>query len=211
MPVKLNRMFENTVMRVAQRKLGEAARVVRKNVTLKLKRGRRDSIGDFRDKIGEGEPPHVGLTGNLSQSIFWQFVDVNTAEIGTPLKYGRWLEQGVPLITPKSGRRLAIPLSEEAQKHMRQAGGTVRNFPIATRVIVSRKTGAMLLVQDLTKPGKGVRTKGRGFRSVIHFLLVTQVHLPAHPFLRPGLIESQPEIEKIFSSSTVSDSPGGTA
>jgi hypothetical protein len=192
MGLKINTAFASQVKREARRRLGKAANVVRNNITKKLKRGRRGSKGDFRDVIGAGEPPHVGISAKLSNSIFWQFKDEDTAEIGTPLKYGKWLEQGVPSITPKHGSRLTIPISDKAQKFMAQPGASVRNFPVQMKPIISEKTGAILLVEDKHQTG-------RGARSEIHFILVTHSHIPPHPFLRPGLEESRGEIQAIFS------------
>jgi hypothetical protein len=195
MGVKVNTAFESQVMRNARIKLGKAANVVRNNATRKLKRGRRGSIGDVRNISGIGEPPHVGISGQLSQSVFWQFKDENTAEIGTPLKVGRWQEQGVPSITPKSGSRLTIPVSAEAQRFMMAPGASVRNFPRKLSPIVSAKTGAILLVEDIG----GTKARVKRY-TAIHFILVTHSHIPPHPWLRPALMESQAEIQAIFSA-----------
>lgn len=195
MGIKINTAFQSQVMRAARIKLGKAANVVRNNATRKLKRGRRGSVGDVRNVSGVGEPPHVGISGQLSNSVFWQWKDIDTAEIGTPLKVGRWQEQGVPSITPKHGSRLTIPVSQEAQRFMMTPGASIRTFPRKLSPIVSAKTGAILMVEDVGGPKARVKRY-----TAIHFILVTHSHIPPHPWLRPALMESQAEIEAIFSA-----------
>lgn len=203
MSVKINPAFQSQVMRQARVKLGKAAALVRNNATRKLKRGRRGSIGDFRSVLGAGEPPHVGLTGQLSSSVFWQWKDENTAEIGTPLKVGKWQETGIPDITPKHGSRLTIPVSMEAQRFLATPGASIRTFPRKLHPVVSSKTGAILMVEDVGGPKSRVKRY-----TAIHFILVTHVHLPPHPWLRPALMESQAGIQAIFA--TPDSSTGGT-
>ena len=187
MQIKLDKSAFDEFRKEARKRLLTVAKELTDYAKVKVSRGRRGSIGDTRSAI-DGEPPHVD-TGRLRNSIFWGWADERTIRVGTSAKHGLWMEIGVPQITPKHGKYLAIPMSKEAINH-RRMGGSPKTFPIKLhRVMSTGRPGVIFLVANV---------KGKHQRSVIHYVLVSSVRLPPHPYLRPSLNELTPRIRQIF-------------
>lgn len=184
--IKWDPGFENSMRKIARQKLATAAQETRMRIQEKISRGRRGSIGSFYTSHGAGEPPHVE-SGQLRDSIYWEFIDDNTALIGTNLVYGRVLEMGMTINA--KGKRMAIPWSKEA-KEWSIHKWSVRSFSAIYKLTtIYSKHGAILLVDT-----GGPRAK----KFVIHWILVDHVTIPPHPYLRPSLDEMMPRIQAIF-------------
>jgi len=180
--------FERELRKTIKQKLDLAAEAVANHVKQKLSQGRRGSKGT--GGYGPGTPPHVD-TGRLRQSIFWAETAPDTRIIGTPVKYGLYLELGAD-IRPKKGRYLAIPWSAAAKRHSR-AGGSARDFKVGGKKLrkVGRSKNTFLLVEDVG---------GKRARSDIHYIITTHAKILPRPFLRPSLDEMRPRIQEIFNS-----------
>jgi len=81
----------------AKKKLMLAAEAVSNQVKRNI------SVG--RPASKPGQMPHVD-TGNLRGSIFWKPISDTKVIVGTPLKYGLWLEIGRGPIVAKPGKTL---------------------------------------------------------------------------------------------------------
>jgi hypothetical protein len=64
----------------------------------KMRVGGKKSVYIFRSR--PGEVPLV-QTGMLKKSIFWTLTGNNSVIVGTPLKYGKYLEKGTPHMDPR--------------------------------------------------------------------------------------------------------------
>lgn len=111
-------------------------------------------------------------TRTLSRSIHQEVLESSRERavvgVGTDLPYAKIHEYG-GVISPKKGRFLAIPVSDEAKTCV-----SPRNF--------QRKLHARV------KGGSGVLLDAD---NVVHFALVTSATIPAKPYLRPALDENK--------------------
>ena len=82
----------------------------------RMRVGKKKSVYIFRSR--PGEVPHV-QTAQLKRSIFWEYQPsgpggVPSAIIGTPLKYGLYLERGTRRMAPRPYLRPALLRSTSA-------------------------------------------------------------------------------------------------
>lgn len=114
-------------------------------------------------------------TRTLSRSIHIETLEKQAKKvemgIGTDLDYAAIQEFG-GTITPKKGKFLAIPLTEEARANV-----SPRDFPEK----LSPRFGG----------NGGVLVDGAG---IAQYALVRSVTIPAHPYLRPALDENEDEV-----------------
>lgn len=112
-----------------------------------------------------------------------QIVRASARELvfGTNLEYAGIHQEG-GTITPKTGKALSIPMSPEAYR-----AGSARNFGRALRLVWPKGRRSGWLVEDLEAKGKGtaksVTSKNAAARTILHYLLVPKVTIPARPFL----------------------------
>ena len=110
--------------------------------------------GLLRNSITTAGPGHVEMSGPLF------------LEVGTELDYA-WIHQAGGKIRPKTAKYLALPLSREAVSYPRP-----RFFPRPLFVVKKRR---LLLAESVTKRRKPVL--------VFHYLLLTEVEIPAREFV----------------------------
>ena len=112
-------------------------------------------------------------------------------EVGTNLFYAGTHQKGVPSDVwsgyPKNAKALAIPISREAYR----AGGP-RKMTVELELVWPKGYSHGWLVQ--AKEGKGLGNKGGG--TILHFLLVPKVTIPARPFVgwSKGLLATTDDI-----------------
>jgi len=202
--IRISPKFQDMVIKEATKRLDKAAAHVQNNAKIMLKRPRRGSVGDYRDKLGAGEPPHTD-SGHLSQSVWRRTAEDRplVRQVGTSMFYGAVQEFGAPGAGPngqsiaqpvaKHGRYMAIPWSEEAYRHSAN-GGSARTFQPRTgkltRIPLKRVNG-FLLVSSPEKPRMGSR-------STIHYIFLTKVTIQKHPWLAPAFEQSKSGIKAIF-------------
>lgn len=173
-----------------EKRLDQAAQEVANHMREKVSAGRRGSVGTSGPQ-GD-DPPHVD-TGALRQSIFWTRNGKFVRQIGIPKEtiYGLFLEIGGQ-ISPKRGKFLAIPWSQEARNHSR-GGGTAATFNVRGKPLrrVGRGTQTFLLVEDF---------KGKKARTVIHYIITSKTIVKTpRPWMRPSLDEMRGRVQEIFS------------
>lgn len=119
-----------------------------------------------------GDHPLLRLSGRLRNSLS-QSVDDTEGRIGTNVRYAA-IHQFGGVIVPNKGRALAIPLTREAE-----AAGRARNFPRPLALVWEKGSDHGFLVEE-----QGGRAK-KGFRArtILHYLLVRKVTMPARPYL----------------------------
>lgn len=111
-------------------------------------------------------------TSNLMASITGR-ADDSAAYVGTNLAYAR-IHQFGGVVVPKKGKALAIPMTKEAR-----LAGSPRNFARPLRLVWEKGEDHGWLVEN--KAGRG--KSGYGAKSVLHYVLVHRVAIPARPFL----------------------------
>jgi len=144
-------------------------------------------IRGFRVRQGRGSPRPLQDRGLLRASAAAQgqgHIELLTAfsmELGTNLDYADTHNQDGKVgarrtIRPKRGKALAIPLTIEAYRH--GSPRTPSPFPRALRLVWPKGKRYGFLVED--KAGRG--KKATGAKSILHYLLVPEVTIPARPF-----------------------------
>jgi hypothetical protein len=170
------------------RRMDQCAQETTQHVKHKLSAGRRGHVGTHADSYAAGAPPHVD-NGQLRQSIFWERRGDLVRIIGTPSKYALTQELG-KTIRPKNGKYLAIPLSPQARTFRRRGGRALDFMPNGKRLRkIVRSAATIFLVETIG---------GRNRRSIIHYVITTEVTIKPHPFLRPSLDEMRPRYQQIF-------------
>jgi phage gpG-like protein len=100
----------------------------------------------------------------------------DSLEWGTNLDYAATHQVGATIL-PRNGRALAIPRTREAYN-----AGSPRRFPKPLSMVWPRGRSSGMLVETRTGAG-GKYAANRGARSIIHYLLVPKVTIPARPFI----------------------------
>ena len=125
-------------------------------------------------------------TGNLGKSITQEVKDggagVIEGRIGPTMIYGRIHEMG-GLVSPVRRKYLAIPLDAAKTK-----AGVARGGPLdyADTFVAKTRSGKLLIMQ---RQGKG---------AVPLFALVSQVRIPARPYLAPSARAAMPRVTEIL-------------
>ena len=132
------------------------------------------------------QTPH-SQTNNLRRSIKYATPKMLgkplTAAVGTNVPYGRILEFGGTIRA--KGKKLAVPLNNEAKAMLRRAGGNLRSLNLR---LIPRKGRPPLLVAAVGKGRMSRRTKtgghagGEQLRPL--FVLANSVTISPRPFIR---------------------------
>lgn len=130
--------------------------------------------------------------GQLRRGVIEDFPDDFTARMGIRkgIPYAMLHELG-GIIHPKNKRRLAVPVSPQAIRHMRSGASAWDFTPGRGRQLVKiiRAGRPPLLVE---------KVGGRNSRSIIHFVLTENVRIPARPYIRPTFMDLIPRFEQIL-------------
>ena len=125
-----------------------------------------------------------GVNGQTTGTALKKPNDKMTLKVGTNVVYAAIQEFGGTIV-PENAGALAVPIHPDAKAALIPQGGSIRNvFP--DLVMIKRKSGAPLLV----------RVKGNQFD--IMYVLLKRVTIPAHPFLRPAVLNNKQNIVAIF-------------
>lgn len=140
-----------------------------------------------------GGPPGV-VTGNLRNSITSNIDAANlSAQIGTNVKYGRWLEYGF-VATPKAAKAMPVPLNREARRMLARLSidgeGTRASLKTANLTYVPRKGKPPLLVK--------ITGRGRSQRFTPMFVLLKVVRVAPRPWVVPDK-PTQAQAEYVWS------------
>jgi phage gpG-like protein len=95
-------------------------------------------------------------------------------------------------ITPKNARALAVPVSKEAANFAWSPGNRLKNFPVPL-ALIQREGHPPVLIESRSGHGR------KGEQSIVHFVLLPQVTIPARPFIGIGP-DTQRKINTIFGS-----------
>ena len=136
----------------------------------------------------------------LFRSIKFQMIDDMTAAVfvdGPAQRRALTLEFG-GTIHPKTKKALAVPLSPRARRHR----GSARDFrPNGQDLVPIHRAGKpTLLVEKFGKRG-GVQRK----KWTIHYVLLSSVRIPPHPFLRPTLARMASQLARDIAAPLGSD------
>lgn len=191
-------------------RLGSMAANLKRSVDTGLKLGAIETASHIAQTKLTGQDLHV-RSGRLRRAITGGLVESGTAFVGidspTPVDDYSWLLMGeTKTITPKKGKRLAIPLSA-ALTPTGQPRYPEGPRSIAGLFFLKTKSGTELLMLDKDK-GKGQKGKRKGKRRLIPlFVLKESVTITASSALPDGVQERigniterlQIELDKLIS------------
>jgi len=141
---------------------------------------RLETVGQFvRTEAINRAPKDLG---DLVRSISYEvFPDKLSVRIGSNLVYAAIQEFG-GVITPDKAGALTIPVHPDAK------GKRASDFP--DLIFIKREGANPLLVRKSGGP--------RSEKFDIMFVLVKSAEIPAHPYLRPALLENKNQLLKIM-------------
>jgi len=130
-----------------------------------------------------GSPPGVDR-GGLRRSIVWAFTSAQSAQVGSILKYGAYLERG----TNYTSRPVPVPVNHAARRMLRTlgiSGGSRVSLRTKNLTFIKRKGKPPLLVEK-TKTGKD-KMNGAVF-------VIKRTRMAARPWIVPSFNAAKQEI-----------------
>ncbi len=135
-----------------------------------------------------GQPPNIN-TGNLRNNTVASKAKNMRCAVGTPVKYGLYLENGAT-ITPKNVKFLPVPIGPEGSRFRASHLGSLKGTGLT---LIPRKGKPALLVREV---GKG--SKRTGARIEPLFVLLPSVRIQPRPWLGPAIRNNFDSLNTIF-------------